>query len=82
MITFWTIYLMIGFYLAFMIYCALEDEGVNGDHIIQYLPFKLATFLSEHPNYYVLFIILVAIIIITIWPYIMYIMWRNRDEIL
>ena len=33
MITFWTIYLMIGFYLAFMIYCALEDEGVK--HVYQ-----------------------------------------------
>ena len=71
---------MIGCFLAFMIYYALEEDGVNGDMITEILPFNLGVWLSEHPDMYVLFILMTALSIIACWPYVIYLMWRNDNE--
>lgn len=78
--TFWIIYLMIGFYFAFMTYYEMEEEGITGEHILKMLPFRLSTWLYEHQNMYVLFIFTVAIFITIAWPYYLYLIWRNRNE--
>jgi len=78
--TFWITYLMIGFYFAFMVYYELEEEGVTGDHILNVLPIKLSNWLLEHQNMYVLLLVTAAVFITVAWPYVLYLMWRNRNE--
>lgn len=80
MATFITIYLMIGFYFAFMIYYELSETGITGSNILSMLPDRLATWLFEHSDAYVLLILFLAIGIVILWPYVIYLMWRNKNE--
>ena len=80
MFTFTTIYLMVGCYVAFMIHCGLEEDGINGDQLLPMLPYKIGLWLYQHPNLYQLFILAATITIILIWPYLIYQLWKHQDD--
>jgi len=73
------VYLLIGFYFAFITFISIEESGMNKDYFLFTLPSKMAFYLYSHPILYKLFIIIFGIGLCIIWPYILYTMYKNDD---
>lgn len=75
-----TIYLILGVIIDFMIYAQLEDDGITGDNVLAIIPDEYRLWLINHPNVYKLLVIIAFVLIIFIWPYVLYKIWNIYGE--
>lgn len=78
MVTWISIYLMIGFYFAFITFISMEESGINGDFILLNLPRKFSDYLYSHPYLIKLFFLFVGIALCVFWPYILFKIWKDN----
>lgn len=78
--TFITLYLLIGFFFLFMLFCATSKEGITGDHVLSLMKPDIAMWFIHHPNMYGCFMFITAIGILLFWPYVLYVLYKNKDN--
>lgn len=78
--TFITLYLLIGFFFLFMLFCATNKEGITGDHVLSLMRQDIAMWFIRHPNMYGCFMVITAIGILLFWPYVLYVLYKNKDN--
>ena len=76
----WFFYIFIGIIIAFMTYTKLEEDGVTGDQILSMLPINTNMWLREHLSVYRICVLVAFVVIIFIWPYVLYKLWYNNEK--
>ena len=74
-----TIYLVIGFFVSVMTLYALEENNVTGEQILSYANFEIRNLFMNHPMLYKAIVIICFLVIIFIWPYVLYRMSNNNN---
>lgn len=80
MVTFTIIYLMVGLYFLFLVYCYIEDENINKFDILNSLKPQVSKYLYDYEGAYISFIILSAVGICIAWPYVLYVIYKNNQN--
>ena len=73
------IYLLIGCIVSFVTYDELEKQNITGDQILSNENYSVRKWFQEHPNCFKLTVILTFVVIIFIWPYVLYKMIQEKQ---
>lgn len=78
--TFITIYLLIGLYFFFLVYCYIEDNNITIEDFLFSLKTNIREYFFKHQYIFISFIILSAITITIAWPYTLYVIYKNNKH--
>ena len=73
-------YLLIGCMVSFLIYNYLDNKGITGEQILTYTDSNTRIWFKEHPLCYKFSVILAFLIIMLIWPIVLFVIIKNDDD--